>query len=256
MQYRIININALQRGFFGFLIILMATAVFAQPQTPGTPSNPDSVPLHQAPDYASLSTGTVIRVLDQNTVLIEIDGETERLDLLGVSGATGAQHASQAKQAIDTLNRLTLGETVLIQNDPSGELNRANKRVAYLYRAPDHLFINLELVRQGLTRLSNASMSIHSPLFEHYQRRAQQRERGIWNPNEPPPQPDTLADPLPAPSEAQPSSGPDRTIYITAHGTKYHRKDCSHLTDSARPTTRESIATSHGPCKTCEPDAP
>lgn len=236
------------------LIAALTPHALAQTDHQPQPEQPAFTP----PDYATLQSGIVTRVLDQNSLLIEINKTQTRIDLLGVSGSPKPSPNTPLSPATQALSQLTLGETVLIQYDPSGELNHANKRVAYLYRVPDHLFINLELVRQGHARHANASMTIHTSLFEHYQRRAQQLERGIWNPNALVPNTPQLtieAEPV-SPSQSPSNPKPDSTVYITTHGTKYHLHDCPHLTDSARPTTREEVTSTHEPCKTCKPDTP
>lgn len=245
------NRQSLKAILIATLCAAFSVGVFAQPSQPIAPAQPT----FQAPEYQSLQSGTVTRILDQNSALIEIDGTSTRIDLLGVSGATSPRNR-QSSDASQALSLLALGETVLIQYDPAGEINRANKRVAYLYRAPDHLFINLELVRQGHTRYTNTSMTIHTELFEHYEQRAQTLERGIWDPNKPIPQTNEPDEPASQPAVDRPTAPDNSTIYITAHGSKYHRKDCPHLTDTARSTTRDKVSTTHQPCKTCKPDAP
>lgn len=234
----------------------MFAALITTTQAHSDRSITTQTPRLQAPEYQSLQSGTVTRVLDQNTILVEIDGKATRIDLLGVSGATTPQHRNQSSAAIETLSMLTLGEIVRIQYDPNGETNRSNKRVAYLYRAPDNLFVNLELIRQGQSRFTKNSMSIHIPIFEHYEQRAKQLMRGIWEPGKPLPPQETPEEKAPTPSVDKSPSQIPGTIYITRHGTKYHLKDCPHLTDSTRPTTRDKIESTHQPCKTCTPDTP
>jgi len=236
----------------GLLFFALIPSTHAQPADQSPPTAPQLI----APDYASLQTGIVTRVLDQNTLLVDLDDKPTRIDLLGVSGTTKPQNPDQIRLAIETLSRIALGETVLIQNDPSGELNRANKRVAYLFRAPDHLFINLELVRQGHTRYTSNAMTIHTALFEHYEQRAQQLQRGIWGPDLPTPLIVAPEQDTDTPTDTHQPAQRNDTVYITAHGSKYHRKDCPHLTDTTRTTTRDKVESTHQPCKTCKPDAP
>lgn len=51
-------------------------------------------------------------------------------------------------------------------------------------------------------------------------------------------------------------SVPDDTIvYVTDHGEKYHREDCSYTSGSARPLTIEKAeAKGYSPCSRCNPD--
>ena len=255
------------------VLALLLTGV-AQPAGQGAPEpvdqttqQPDILPdqptqaapqTDTTPDFSTLPIGKVARILDENTVLIEIDDRTIRYDLLGVSAASTDRSAAHTQSAIDALSRMLLGESVAIEHDPQGERNIANRRAVYLYRIPDHLFVNLELVRQGYTRHSPISMTIHTKVFEHYQTRAQNLFRGIWDPQAPVQTIDeTNSDQSPSqddPESTQQSGGTAATVYITAYGTRYHTKDCPHLTDTTRPTTRDQIKDSHKPCKTCKPD--
>ncbi|MHC4181702.1 MAG: thermonuclease family protein [Planctomycetota bacterium] len=52
--------------------------------------------------------------------------------------------------------------------------------VAYLYRAPDNLLINLELVRQGLGLASEGYNHKFEEAFAAYQQQAQANRKGIW----------------------------------------------------------------------------
>ena len=46
-------------------------------------------------------------------------------------------------------------------------------------------------------------------------------------------------------------------VYVTQSGTKYHTADCSYLSDSCIPMTREqAISEGREPCSRCHPDDP
>ena len=235
-------------------IVFAASLVIAQP----SPTTPE--PHLDLPDLSKLTSGRVTRVLDENTLLIEVDGKNTRYDLLGISGAL--QIKEQRELCADMLKRLLLEERVVIQHDPRGEFTPANRRAGYIFRATDTLFVNLELIRNGYARHTDAGMSAHLDAFVHAQRRAETLKLGIWDPDAniitltDEPEPNTE----PTQTKTQPAPAtittPTNAIYITPHGKKYHRKDCPHLTDAAKPTTREDIKDSHQPCKTCRPDEP
>ena len=235
---------------------LVTCALFAAPQQPDSITG--TAPQLEHPQYDQLIGGEVLRVLDVNTILIRIEGKNTRYNLLGIS-STGLD-AAQKSQAIDALSRLLLGERIKLQPDPSDTNTRSSRAAAFVYRKPDHLCVNLELVRQGYVRYSDARMSIHTKVFDHYQSAARELHRGIWGAGTPAflesesseQQPDSNT-PEPQP---QPVNTPPHTIYITKYGTKYHREGCSHLTDTATRTTRDKVQDTHKPCKTCKPDQP
>jgi endonuclease YncB( thermonuclease family) len=214
----------------------------------------------EQPDFNQLQTGRVTRIVDENTLLIQIEGRNTRYDLLGLT--TTALSKNQRELCADTLNRFLLTEHVYIQLDPLGEYTPANRRAAYIFRARDTLCINLELVRDGYARHADTAMSIHQDAFEHAQQRARSLKLGIWGPGLKPLTPEQLTESAPDTPESEPESTPkpkatiSSTVYITPYGKKYHRKDCPHLTDAARPTTRQQCTDTHKPCKTCKPDTP
>ena len=245
-------------------IALLCCAIVALASQPD--ANPNEPPTLQPPDYTTLQHAQVTRVLDEDTVLVRIGEKYQRYDLLGLAPLTTKQRAAKAALT-DALTRIMLNETVLIQHDPATQTNQSTRRHAYFYRHPDHLPINLELIRQGYARFSQARMSIHTAVFSHYEARARDLERGIWSSHTPEPakSPDLGPDPKQAPRtapEPDPPADPDprhaipERVYVTKYGTKYHREGCTHLTPSARPVQRDDIDATHKPCKTCKPDTP
>ena len=236
-------------------------------------------PQVELPNPDILVLGKVIRIFDGDTLLIEVDDKKRRYQLLGSDAPeylpkdrTPSPFSIESRRFIE---QLFLGETVYIQHDPAGERDLANRRSAYIFRAPDMLFVNLELIRQGYAKLNTRHSTIYTDLFTHYQTRARSLDKGIWNP-------DPQAMPIQFAEEPAQSQGLDQTsdssttdsnpdqskstdtstnstnqsqqIYITKFGSKYHLKGCPHLTNTTNPTTRSKINKSHEPCKTCKPE--
>jgi len=240
-------------------VLLILCAVTTLAWAPAEPSEP---PQLKEPDFTKLQTGTVTRILDENTILIRVESKTVRFNLLGNKSIPSRDKHNTSK-AIEALTRMILNEIVAIQYDPESSHATTHLHAAHLYRHPDHLPINLELIRQGYTKFSDRSMSIHSEVFAHYEARARYQLRGIWDPNAPKllkpndeydgeddAEPDSDQ---PATTTQEPAQAPG-TIYITTYGTRYHRKDCPHLTDSARPASYDEVKDTHKPCKTCKPE--
>ncbi len=257
-------------------------AAYAHPENAPTNRLADSAPDIELPNPNALIKAKVIRIFDADTVLLQIGTSKRRYQLLG---ANAPEYLPKAKrpapfsiEARRFIEQLILGESVYIQHDPAGERDTFNRRAAYIFRAPDMLFVNLELVRQAYAKHDPRHMSLYASTFAHYQSKAQSLNRGLWNPNaptldwsdastQPKEDPEPKAD-QPAsenttekPAETtkpQPEQTPvqttDSTIYITKSGKKYHSKDCPHLSNTNRPTTREKIKDSHQACKTCKPN--
>ena len=79
------------------------------------------------------------------------------------------------------LHNLLAGEFVHVKYDPTlANDGDDGKMPAYLYRAPDGLFVNLELIRQGCSLAVADQPFEHDELFGFYEAKAQGDGKGIW----------------------------------------------------------------------------
>lgn len=123
---------------------------------------------------------------------------------------------------------------------------------ALLFRVPDGLFINVELVRLGYARARSGIEGDDGKLLRFYEQRARQAKKGIWAAAA-----KLAEDRKPAERKKDDSgsaSGEDTNIvYVTAHGKKYHRKDCQYLTDTAKAISLAEARKTLEPCSRCKP---
>ncbi len=246
----------------------------------------DALPTIELPDRSGLTTGVVVRVLDGDTVLVRVAGKVRRYQLLGADAPELSVRARKSTpdsiRARRFVEQLLLDEVVYIQHDPGVGRDGTNRVWGYLFRAPDMLLANLELVRQGYARHDPRGGGLYAESFVFYQARAERSGKGIWAsegggvdwavpaeesaflPGE------SVSEEEEAGQEkggGQEKPGTDvdepilrgqeadeRTVYITKFGSKYHVKDCPHLTDTQSPVVREEVKGTHKPCKTCKPD--
>lgn len=131
----------------------------------------------------------VTAVGDGLTVTVKIDGQETPVRLLGVAEAKTAEgDLPLSPEAF--LRNLVSGEFVrLVADETLDETDEEGRRVAYVYRMPDGLLVNLELVRQGYAVTAREYAFDQLDAFLIYQRRARADHRGLWA---------TVADPLPA----------------------------------------------------------
>lgn len=119
--------------------------------TPGDPATPE-------PAAADITTGTVVYVIDGDTVDMEIDGERERVRLLGID-APESVHRSVPEQcfgaeaAAALTELLPIGSELTLERDKDPR-DRFGRLLLYLYRAEDGLFVNEWLVLNGLADTS------------------------------------------------------------------------------------------------------
>ena len=178
----------------------------------------------------------VTRIIDGDTVEIRYDGKLRSVVLIGVNTpeTVHPQKPVEAfgKEATAFTRNLLLGESVYLRFD-SDRTDRYGRLLAYLYRAPDGLFVNLEVVRQGYGKVYTVFPFKHKALFQHYGGQAQQAGRGLWGAGEEVPRP--------------------QTVYVTRTGSKYHRGSCRYLKYSKIPISLEKAKQSYEPCSVCRP---
>jgi micrococcal nuclease len=260
-----------KRAFFSCIFLVLTLSALALAPLKSPSRTPSTLPLVEAPDPSALESGEVVRIIDGDTLLIKVADRTRRYQLLG-SDAPEFNPKDRNPDLLGVrarrfIEQLLLNEQVYIQPDPHSSRDKANRLTAYLFRAPDMLFVNLELVRQGYAKSSTRNQSLYLDAFAAYETRSKELERGIWNPNptaipsgEPEVIPEESIDQSPPPSSVDQDNaidGPNTeqsSVYITKYGKKYHTKDCPHLTESQREIERDDLADTYKPCKTCKPD--
>jgi micrococcal nuclease len=131
-------------------------------------------------DAAAPKAYPVTAVGDDLTLTVTVDGRATPVRLLGVAEATvtGGRPPITPRAF---LRNLLAGEFVqLVADEALEDTDAEGRRVAYVYRAPDGLLVNLELVRQGYAVTTQDYAFEHLDAFLIYQRRARADDRGLW----------------------------------------------------------------------------
>jgi micrococcal nuclease len=171
----------------------------------------------------------VLRIIDGDTVKIKYNGKATSVRLIGVDTPD-----DNDKEAYTFNRNLLLGESVYLQFDRN-KTDKYGRLLGYLYRAPDGLFVNLEIVRQGYGNALTRFPFKYTDLFQHYEARAKERGIGLWDHTSPPNTADT------------------KTVYITRTGAKYHRASCRYLRKSMIPISLSNAKQNYSPCSVCRP---
>ena len=187
----------------------------------------------------------VARIIDGDTVEIRYDGKLTSVALIGVDTPETVHPQKPVepfgKAATAFLRNLLLGESVYLRFD-GNRTDRYSRLLAYLYRAPDGLFVNLEIVRQGYGKVYTVFPFKHKTLFQHYSGHAQQAGRGLWSAGNAVAQQSQLSE-TPA----------TQTVYVTRTGTKYHRGSCRYLKYSKIAIALDKAKQNYSPCSICRP---
>jgi len=158
------------------LAVLIAAAAGYQSNALLTPDVTHTLP---GPAYA------VLRVIDGDTIVIRHNDHDTTVRLIGVD-TPETVHPSKpiqhyGKEASSFLHNLLTGESVHLEPPASGSpQDRYGRLLAYVYRAPDGLFVNEELIRQGYGRAYTTYPFLRSDRFVNRQRSAQAAGRGLW----------------------------------------------------------------------------
>ena len=230
-------------GVLALVLLATRSLLYAQEVPPVIPK----------PDFSQQQACSVAKVVDGHTVVVLVDKKETTLELSGVTTpAAGRPYHDEAKRFAENL---LAGESVYLQYDrqaPQAEPERPAR--VYLFRAPDGLFVNLEIVRQGYGKVAAKPPFEHQELLRFCEQKARQARKGVWRPAD-------RRRPSGDPSAARrsPTSRPseqsrDVVVYVTQTGKKYHRKGCAHLRKSSIPMRlSEAKRRGYTPCSHCKP---
>lgn len=130
-------------------------------------------------------TGVVVRVVDGDTLDVELSGSTVRVRLLGIDTPETVDENRPVQcfghEASNYLAQLLpRGSTVRLERDVEAR-DRYGRLLAYLYRVDDGVFVNAALIEGGYaTTLSIAPNTMRAHDFEVLRVQAQRDKRGLW----------------------------------------------------------------------------
>lgn len=233
----------------------------SNPQLAPTPAPVVVQNINIAPAAAS-KAHRVTRVVDGDTVVVSIEGKETKVRLIGVDTpeTVHPQKPVEAygKEASSFLKNLLEGESVHLEYESGpSRLDKHGRTLAYLYRSPDRLFINLEIIRQGYGHAYTKYPFQHMELFRSSERVAREAGKGLWGQGatiisdvEPaaPSAPERAATARPATVELK-----ETTVYVTRTGEKYHRDGCRYLSRSRIPVSLKDAKLGYSACSVCRP---
>lgn len=128
---------------------------------------------------------TVVEVVDGDTVVVDVVGQTERVRLIGIDtpevdgGFLPAECYGEEASAF-TKSLLPVGTEVRLTRDAEAR-DRYDRLLAYVYRAGDGLFVNLEIAARGYAEaLVIEPNTMHAPAFYRAASDARNQGLGLW----------------------------------------------------------------------------
>lgn len=152
-----------------------------------TPPATPSALRARTPEQAGAEAGMaeVVRVVDGDTIVVRIDGQEEKVRLIGINtpesvdprkpvecfGKDASKHAAEL---------LPEGTAVRLVRDVEAR-DRYQRLLAYVYRADDGLFVNLAQVTDGFAEPATYPPNVaHVDEFAAAARTARDRNIGLW----------------------------------------------------------------------------
>ncbi len=122
--------------------------------------------------------GAILRVVDGDTVVLQYNGQEERMRLLRINtperGKTGYDEATQA------LEKLVSGQAIRIEFE-EGKVERDNygRLLGYIFAGDRN--VNIEMVRQGWTSFwTRYGEGRYAAAFREAEQEARAEHRGLW----------------------------------------------------------------------------
>ncbi len=137
------------------------------------------------PSSPASATVAVAKVVDGDTIEVELKGRTEKVRLLGIDtpetkdprkpvqcfGAEASAHSAEL---------LPPGTEVRLEPDVERR-DRYDRLLAYVYRASDGVFVNLDLARGGYADLLTYPPNVaHTAELSAAVAEARREQRGLW----------------------------------------------------------------------------
>ncbi len=142
-------------------------------------------PGRDAPPSLPAGTGTVVRPVDGDTVVVSVGGVEEPVRLIGIDTPESVApdrpiecYGPEAKERAAEL--LPAGTLVRLERDVEAR-DKYDRLLAYVYRAEDDLFINLVLVQEGYAEsFAYPPNTAHQASFDRAEAEAKAANRGLW----------------------------------------------------------------------------
>ena len=216
--------------------ILAGLSVSCGSATPPAPSAESAPSAPEATSLPQLTEATVVRVIDGDTIEVDIGGRLYKVRYIGIDtpeiGRPGANEAT----AVNT--QLVSGKTVYLEKDVS-ETDRYDRLLRYVWT--EEGMVNAILVANGYAQVATYPPDVkYQQDFLELQRQAEEAGKGSW----------TVPQPMPAASGA---------FVGSVNSDVYHYPTCTYAQriypENLISFSSSADAASNGyrPCKVCRP---
>jgi len=144
-------------------------------------------PVVGTPEPARTLAGTVVRLVDGDTIHVQVNGHVEKVRYIGVN-TPEIHHPRKGeepggREAREVNRRLVEGRSVRLEPDVQ-QRDRYGRLLAYVWvRREDggEVMVNAELVRLGYAQVMTIPPNVrYTNTFLAFQRQARDGHRGLW----------------------------------------------------------------------------
>jgi micrococcal nuclease len=164
------------------LVVVLALAALGYIELPGSNGPKGGTGDGPTPDPGSSVVAKVIRIVDGDTAVVDLEGHEERLRYIGIDTPESVKPNQPVecygKEAARRNEQLVAGKRVrlVIGAEPRDHYGRL---LAYVHLG--ELMVNAELVREGYaTALTVPPNDRFAAMFRRLEREAQEAGRGLW----------------------------------------------------------------------------
>lgn len=227
-------------------IFFLLSAVIAMFSIGGVDISSSSIPEIPTPDLSTLQVCRVSRVVDGDTLVVLSEKEEIKIRLIGIDTPETVHPTKPVeeygKEASRFLANLMKGEKVYLSGEGYClQKDKYGRSLAYVYRYPDGLFVNAEIIRQGYGHVYTQFPFKYMEQFRSLEQFARQNQKGLW-------------EATPVKEKQSVKQIDSQEVFITRTGKSYHREGCSSLSRSKTPVQRtEAFEKGYKPCSVCKP---
>lgn len=148
-------------------------------------TTPSGVP--SSLEESQLDLVTVVRVVDGDTIIVDINGKNEKIRLIGVDTPETVDPRKPVqcfgKEASTFTKNLLEGKQVRLEGDSSqGDRDKYGRLLRYVF-LPDDTFVNKEIITQGYGHEYTYRIPYHYQKdFKTAERSARSSQKGLWPP--------------------------------------------------------------------------
>ena len=172
--------------FGGIIALFVVIAVFAPEPEKDTVQNIENVAITEvSPISQAQKTYNVVRVVDGDTIDVSVDGEVERIRLIGINTPETVYPRKPVEcfgvEASNKAKSLLSGKKVILENDNSqGERDKYGRLLRYVF-LEDSTSFNLLMIKEGYAYEYTYNLPYkYQSEFKKAQKEAETIKTGLW----------------------------------------------------------------------------